>query len=509
MSKVKYIGITIGPILNTLEEAGSPAALWFASSFFSDLTRRLCRVITGEGGMEDAVILSPYYSDQIRMDDGVGKFHDRIIFFTEHYDRQRLEEMIVHVRGEMVQNFLYPGQTLSEEDIAAFLDKYLQIHFVVLDKEKISGSSILAVSPYLDAMELMKTFPADNACNPFKAIFGGGGSGSNEYLKKSLLFKSVMGSNNQFINGQGNIRDIGEIASCMGRLDKKLKKSRYFAVVQADGDGMGHFLEALDDAGVTGFSKACLDYAGEAADKIARFGGMTIYAGGDDLLFLAPVENGDGQNIFGLCRAICQLFEMKMAAVFPKSQAVPTISFGISIQYKKYPLYEALANAQRLLFDEAKKHCYRGMTDAAKNSMAIALQKHSGQTMALIVSNENQDILTKIVALGSSLADGEEAVTSVLFTLQTWQFMLEVLNREVREGRIGRAAYERAWMNLFDNIDQKPAESYLKAVCHVWYDELLMGQKKIEALGDVSGDPMAAFIYLLRMKKFFVERGED
>ena len=30
MSDRKYIGITIGPILQTLEEAGTPAALWFA-----------------------------------------------------------------------------------------------------------------------------------------------------------------------------------------------------------------------------------------------------------------------------------------------------------------------------------------------------------------------------------------------------------------------------------------------------------------------------------------------
>ena len=46
MSDRKYIGITIGPILQTLEEAGTPAALWFASSYFSDLTRRICQALT-------------------------------------------------------------------------------------------------------------------------------------------------------------------------------------------------------------------------------------------------------------------------------------------------------------------------------------------------------------------------------------------------------------------------------------------------------------------------------
>ena len=45
MSDRKYIGITIGPILQTLEEAGTPAALWFASSYFSDLTRSICQAL--------------------------------------------------------------------------------------------------------------------------------------------------------------------------------------------------------------------------------------------------------------------------------------------------------------------------------------------------------------------------------------------------------------------------------------------------------------------------------
>ena len=53
MSDRKYIGITIGPILQTLEEAGTPAALWFASSYFSDLTRRICQAYDTYGRHTD------------------------------------------------------------------------------------------------------------------------------------------------------------------------------------------------------------------------------------------------------------------------------------------------------------------------------------------------------------------------------------------------------------------------------------------------------------------------
>lgn len=84
MSDRKYIGITIGPILQTLEEAGTPAALWFASSYFSDLTRRICQALTIH--MEGIQIYSPYYSETTVDNDGVGKYHDRIIFSADPFD---------------------------------------------------------------------------------------------------------------------------------------------------------------------------------------------------------------------------------------------------------------------------------------------------------------------------------------------------------------------------------------------------------------------------------------
>ena len=149
------------------------------------------------------------------------------------------------------------------------------------------------------------------------------------------------GSHNQFINSQGNIRSITEIASCTGRVSKELKRSHYFAVVQADGDNMGKILSKLKDDEVRIFSKACLEYSGEASKLVSRFGGMTIYAGGDDLLFLAPVSNGKGQTVFELCQEIAMLFEGKMKDNFVGFSSCPTVSFGISIQYEKFPLYEA------------------------------------------------------------------------------------------------------------------------------------------------------------------------
>lgn len=65
-----------------------------------------------------------------------------------------------------------------------------------MDAEQIEQNSLLTLSPYLDAMELMKTFPPDETGNPFKKLFD---EDKNAGLKKSALFKRMDGSHNQFI----------------------------------------------------------------------------------------------------------------------------------------------------------------------------------------------------------------------------------------------------------------------------------------------------------------------
>ena len=60
------------------------------------------------------------------------------------------------------------------------------------------------------------------------------------------------------------------------------------------------------------------------------------------------------------------LFESKMKDNFVGFSSCPTVSFGISIQYEKFPLYEALNHARNLLFGMAKNHCYSGEEKAAE-----------------------------------------------------------------------------------------------------------------------------------------------
>ena len=96
----KYVGITIGPIYDTILEASTPAALWFASSMFSDITKRICKAVLLEKNFSGVTLLSPYYAGDMEENDGVGKYHDRIIFSVEIFDESSLKEILENVKTE-------------------------------------------------------------------------------------------------------------------------------------------------------------------------------------------------------------------------------------------------------------------------------------------------------------------------------------------------------------------------------------------------------------------------
>lgn len=503
----RYVGITIGPIVDTIMEASSPAALWFASSLFSDITKRLCQEITREDRLEEVEIYSPYYAEDISQRDGVGKFHDRIIFSVsdrteEENVRKILLELISRVKRETVQKL--PKEVVSDET-EKFLEQYLQIQFVILKEEMIGNENcILVLSPYLDCMELMKTFPEDNSLNPIKRLFFGEENNSNRYIKESPLFQDIEKESNQFFyreaGGGGNkIRSLGEISSDNGRVPVEFKRCSYYAVVQADGDGLSRFLHGLqgNQDKLRRFSEACLKYDEEASRLITQYGGMTIYAGGDDLLFLAPVMNAEGEDIFSLCKRIHLCFREQVSATgeFKEQEdVIPTISAGISIQYYKFPLYEALASARELL-EEAKQ--------GGKNCQVASVQKHSGQKIKLLVPNEEVEGLKEL--LHTKVA-GELEMTSVIFTLRNSKILLEVLDREARNGKISYEKYEVAWLNLFDSPEQKDFVGYLKRICSYYYNRLLCGEGMRKIIDRISEEKLDTLTDILWLRKFLEER---
>lgn len=512
----KFVGITIGPIGDTIGDASSPGALWFASSLFSDITRRICEEVMQE--FTEPTIYSPYYTKEIKTDDGIGKFHDRILFSVSDFSHEKMEGILDKVKVETIQVFPKDAMFCCK-DAEAFFREYLQIHYVVKTEEELEKDNcILDLSPCLDAMELMKTFPKDDSNNPIRKLFLGEDENGNKYIKDSVLYQRVLAQSNQ-LKKDGKIRNIEEIANCNGTILENYKRKDYYAVVLADGDGMGKFLEKLSNERITDFSKCCLDYAQKAAEKIGSYGGMTIYVGGDDLLFLAPVMTRE-ENIFGLCHSIRNLFRENLSASgkFDDIEQLPTISFGISIQYKKFPLYEALKTSTRLLA-LAKADGDLINTKSQKNNMMVEVQKHSGQSLSLMISNEAYETLKTMLSMGNDFTDEQRTLHSVLYTLDNFSAAFSVLNQQAKQSKISFQSYQKAWKNFFDNMEQAEAEKYIERICDFYYHKLVMGKERLgvptyalrsnygtedKELGNIDSS-LLALIYILKLKQFLVE----
>ncbi len=162
------------------------------------------------------------------------------------------------------------------------------------------------------------------------------------------------------------------------------KRHKYVAIVQSDGDGIGKIIEGFKDDNVDQmkeFSAQLMDFSKKAVDKIADYDGLPIYAGGDDLLFIAPLQNQHGKHLFHLLDKIKEHFEGK-----PLLQEA-SLSFGISIFYYKHPMGEALEEGRKQLFRIAKKLRFsaRGQGDhKAKKAIAFRVLLHGGQAFGAV-----------------------------------------------------------------------------------------------------------------------------
>lgn len=492
---MKYVGITIGPIFKTIGEAISPAGLWFGSYFFSTVTKKLCEKLVE---IPNVKIFSPFYdsnSKQNPQEDGIGRYHDRILFSVDGntVTEEKLQKIISAVKKEMAEKF---GE-FNTEEIEGFINNYLRIDFVILNKEAIeksgkAGNNIaIILNDALDALELMAAGKGRTDMNLFAPFFAGQKGNRNCYIKGSKLFTDTK-LNSQLVvsysDHASELKSIEDIASSRKREESSSKevpegevaptRSEYYAVVNSDGDKVGTLLKALckdveiseQSDRINIFSKACLDYAGEAAKLVGKYGGMTIYAGGDDLLFIAPVH-----SLFALCQKLNELFIDTLSKSIKelKEEVKISLSFGIAIQYVKYPLYEALERARVQLY-KAKESCGKrsnGSEISGGNRLGIELVKHSGKTVQLMIENEKLDVIDHLINYRATTND--QALESVLYSLQDTEIIFKLLFEKTAQNEFNFQKYKMRFLNNFNNPNQLSYHSYLNEIAKFFYDNYL------------------------------------
>lgn len=474
-----YIGITIGPIYSTMELTSSPAGLWGASYLFSTISRELCVALVEEGIpaekflapfflMQDGkLVLSEDSSDicEVMRKKGVGLFHDRIIFCADGVENAIAK--INNARERVLNELAVKLSAAVECDCADWLKRYFRILATEVSVET-GNSPLVEQGKVLSALELEPQFPVSEKYNHLLSLFENPINTSKNAVLKDSFLRLECGDEWMLFRNQNSdmIRDLTVLANQYQKVEKKYQQ--YYAVLKSDGDSMGKILQSrTSDEEIRAYSRKCLTFCAEAAQMVQSFGGMPIYAGGDDLMVLLPVVGQENKSIFALIEELRKQFNKVFESERENLDGKPTISFGVAIQYYKSPLYEALERADTML--------RRSKSTEDKNACYLSIQKHSGQTFELFETKMDapeQNLFSMLDELYQQTCKTEDNDGQLQFLSGAGyqienhhsMFYMAVVNQAARASLL-----KNLFDNLFDNADQKQFKPYLEKLNTLTY----------------------------------------
>ena len=426
---MRYIALTIGPIVDTLSLGRKTSEIWMASYLFSSFMKKVIKKLKQTG---DARFLVPYTDDASifeTKDDGIGMFHDRFIMQTDGLSLSDVKAVIDEEK-KALSAMIAASIKRDGAKVEEFIDSYLQTYLIQSDKEY--ENPIIDISTILDSIELHT--PSLQAEEDYMRLFL-----NRDIVLNSQLAKDSFGKKPSFDS-------IEAIAAQESDSDEAPKNAQaYIAIVHADGDNLGSYIKSQKDTSI--ISKNLFEFDKEAAKLIKDFGALPLFIGGDDLLFFAPVINKEKKTIFSLLDALSNSYNKALQT--DKS----TLSFGVSITYYKYPLYEALAKSRDALFAKAKQQ-------KGKNAVAFSAQKHSGQSFEFCIS-KSEEAYKKFTDLADTiLAENLELPHAIHHKLYKHQALFE---------NIDTSRLHTAFENLFnEDIHQNRFKKGLEAVAELF-----------------------------------------
>lgn len=463
----KFTAINIGPIIATLSMARKPRELWAASYLFS----HLMKCIYAEAEKEKATVISPAKPEEDK--NKVGIYPDRI-YFKGVIDAKK-------ILSNSIGTFYFDLLGTKKRDSNDPDLNYFNVMSASCEAE-LESHAIATLNQKLDILELCNFAPDSNAA---QTIY-------------NIISKKVFSSLFELATGQDKmpIPELEKIASVQRNEHPEIKERshhRYFCVVQADGDNVGKTVshQDLKDGKVMVISKALVQFGLNASQIIEEFGGLPIYAGGDDLLFISPVIGKDGTHIFNLLDKIENIaFQGVKDSVDDlhlkdknDNEIKASLSFGVSISYYKYPLYEALEFARNLLFEKAKDI-------DQKKAVAWSLRKHSGGTFNAAFSLKENALKTQFENLINATTDND-TVSAIAHKLRQEEALVDIVLESGKQERLD-ALFEK--IMEFDK-DKAGYFDAVKAIMPTLYD--IVGKENY----------IQTLYSLLRTAKFI--KGED
>jgi len=438
------LALSVGPIYESMFEVFEKknktkrlkAASYFFSLFMREMVDRLRKI-------DGIYVIVPYAEDEVFEKDltNIGYFHDRLIV-KSNKSYEELKNIVEKVENEVFEEFR-KEYNLNKENLKKDIYRY----YLIEDEEelkKVDSNLVFAINKILDSLELAPKFSK----NPKTIIEDG--------VEK--VVNSISKYQDYYIK-KHKVKSIEDIA-----------KGDYFAVIVADGNGMGKVIEKKGIENIKSISKGLFDFIVEnnIYEYTISLKGELIYAGGDDVLAFLPVD-----RVFEYIEKLNEDFKKSLGKDV-------SLSFGISINYYKFPLREAIKESWGLLYDAKNK-------GERKAAFSLRLRKHSGQVENIFhkLDSKEYNFFKEIKEL---VLNGKPFIKSFHHNLRRYQKVILSFYNHNRSNIVD------AFENMFNEASEAEFETIKKVAEYLDYVE----PKKEEEFNNIFYD--LSFIKFLSEK---------
>ena len=355
---MKIIGITLGPILETISESRKIYEIANASAFFSTFMYEFLKKVADSKKYE---IITPYfeyeeenklYPDRAILKIETSDENEKIVNEIEEFKDAAFNKFLEKIKNfeakndiledlENINKIIKKNENKDYEDNTEkqinLLKEYINFNTVLMDIEK--SEEIKDIFSKLDGIELIKNFPI-----------------------------------------QYNEKEINEVIAD----SFSVNENKYRAIISLDLDNMGKFSQKEIEK-IKKVSEGIYKYISKLRNFIklkeinGKSEGLVLYAAGDDILAIL-----NPKYIFEFIKEACNSLKESFEKVIEDNKEL-SVSFGIFICYEKNPIKESIEKAHDLLFYNAKKL-------NEKNSAVILVQKHSGYSFEFVINDLVKEI---------------------------------------------------------------------------------------------------------------------
>ncbi|AFL76316.1 type III-B CRISPR-associated protein Cas10/Cmr2 [Thiocystis violascens] len=258
--------------------------------------------------------------------------------------------------GWTLHGWRVDGQMPSTLDLAAahWVAQLNNVHEDVLKSLAATVELLLEVSPLLGT--------SDGGLGKLRCVRDTGQE-SLKRLHSSALFAHVL-DNRKLCPDRERVKAVRQALKALGQATPP---SPFYAILRMDGDSLGQLLQS-DPEAPPKISEALNTFTAAVPKIVDDRNGFLIYAGGDDVLALLPLEDA-----LGCATAIRASYLAAFRQAF-HGDGRSTISAAVTFAHVKIPLTRMLRDSHQLLDDIAK--------DATgRDALAVRVAKASGEAL--------------------------------------------------------------------------------------------------------------------------------